>query len=195
MGTLTTSAAVQILGGAGYTTDFPVEQFYREARIHPIHEGTTGIHGLDLLGRKVTMQNGKAVQLLMDEMQRTLVAARQHTELTPLANQFTTAVKLLDDVTKHLLSLAPANSEVFLSDATLYLELFGIVVVGWQWLRQAVVALSCLSTANGDDANFYHGKVMAARYFYEYELVKIHSLSKRLCSNDRVTVEMKNEWF
>jgi hypothetical protein len=52
-----------------------------------------------------------------------------------------------------------------------------------------------LSTAHGDNANFYHGKVMAARYFYEYELVKIHSLSKRLCSNDQVTVEMQNEWF
>jgi butyryl-CoA dehydrogenase len=195
MGTLTTSAAVQILGGAGYTTDFPVEQFYREARIHPIHEGTTGIHGLDLLGRKVTMQNGRAVQLLMDQMQHTLAAARQHAELMPLADQLAAGVELLDDVTKHLLSLASTHTEVFLADATLYLELFGIVVVGWQWLRQAVVATSGLSTAHGDNANFYHGKVMAARYFYEYELVKIHSLSKRLCSNDQVTVEMQNEWF
>ncbi len=195
MGCLTTSAAVQILGGAGYTTDFPVEQFYREARIHPIHEGTTGIHGLDLLGRKVTMQNGRAVQLLITEVQTALADARQHPELELLTDQLTGALETLDTVTKHLLSLAPTNTEVFLSDATLYLDLFGIVTLAWQWLRQATVATASLSTAQGNDAHFYHGKLMAARYFYEYELVKIHGLSKRLRSDDRVTVDMRNEWF
>ena len=200
MGCLTTSAAVQILGGAGYTTDFPVEQFYREARIHPIHEGTTGIHGLDLLGRKVTMQNGQAMQLLMDEIQTALADARQHTELIPLADELTAALGILDNVTKHLLSLAPTDAEAFLSDATLYLELFGIITLAWQWLRQATVAtaavaMAALPAAPGDDAHFYHGKLMAARYFYEYELVKIYGLSKRLRSGDRVTVEMKSEWF
>ena len=195
MGTLTTSAAVQILGGAGYTTDFPVEQFYREARIHPIHEGTTGIHGLDLLGRKVTMQNGRAVQLLMVEVQTTLTDARQHPKLLPLADQLTAALGILDTVTKHLLSLAPTDPEAFLSDATLYLELVGIVVLAWQWLRQATVATAKRTDVHGDDADFYHGKLMAARYFYEYELVKIDGLSKRLQSDDRVTVDMKSEWF
>ena len=195
MGCLTTSAAVQILGGAGYTTDFPVEQFYREARIHPIHEGTTGIHGLDFLGRKITMQNGRAIQLLMAEIQSTLTNARQHPELLPLADELTAALAILNTVTKHLLSLAPDNPEAFLSDATLYLDLFGIVTLAWQWLRQATVSTTNLPDAHGDDASFYHGKLMAARYFYEYELVKIHGLSKRLCSSDRVTVAMKSEWF
>ncbi len=87
MGCLTTSAAVQILGGAGYTTDFPVEQFYREARIHPIHEGTTGIHGLDLLGRKVTQHGGKGVQLLVADMQKAMAEAGAYPELTQLTAQ------------------------------------------------------------------------------------------------------------
>jgi alkylation response protein AidB-like acyl-CoA dehydrogenase len=195
MGTLTTSAAVQILGGAGYTTDFPVEQFYREARIHPIHEGTTGIHGLDLLGRKITMQQGRAVHLLMSAIQTDLASAREQPALIPLADQLTSALGVLDNVTKHLLGLAPDNTEVFLADATLYLELFGIITVAWQWLRQATVAQNSLAAAQGDDINFYHGKLMATRYFYEYELVKIYALSKRLRSSDRVTVEMQNEWF
>ena len=195
MGCLTTSAAVQILGGAGYTTDFPVEQFYREARIHPIHEGTTGIHGLDLLGRKVTMQNGRAVQLLLTEIKKALANARQHAELVPLTDQLTAALETLDTVTKHLLSLAPTNPEAFLSDATLYLELFGIVTLAWQWLRQATVATAKLPSVPSDDTLFYNGKLMAARYFYEYELVKIHGLTKRLRSGDQVTVEMRNEWF
>ncbi len=195
MGTLTTSAAVQILGGAGYTTDFPVEQFYREARIHPIHEGTTGIHGLDLLGRKVTMQDGKAVRLLMVEVQTTLADARPHPDLVPLVDQLTAALGLFDKTTRHLLAIAPTDPEAFLADATLYLDLFGIIVLAWQWLRQAVVAQLNLPKAQSEDINFYEGKRMAARYFYAYELVKIHALARRLQSPDRVTVEMKSDWF
>ncbi|GAA4420350.1 acyl-CoA dehydrogenase [Nibrella viscosa] len=195
MGCLTTSAAVQILGGAGYTTDFPVEQFYREARIHPIHEGTTGIHGLDLLGRKVIMQNGKAVTLLLAEIQKDIIATQASPEGSALSDQLSAALGILDNVTQHLLSVAPSDTEAFLADATLYLELFGIVVIAWQWLRQTIISQQALSDAHEDDRNFYQGKRMAARYFYEYELVKIHALSRRLLSADRVTVTMQNEWF
>lgn len=196
MGCLTTSAAVQILGGAGYTTDFPVEQFYREARIHPIHEGTTGIHGLDLLGRKIMIHDGKAVRLLMAEIQKDMVTANVHHPIVNvLSDQLGAALGVLDKVTQHLLSLAPSNTEAFLADATLYLELVGILVIAWQWLRQATVAEQMLADASEDDRNFYLGKQMAARYFYEYELVKIDALSRRLLSSDRVTMEMQNEWF
>ena len=167
MGCLTTSAAVQVLGGAGYTTDFPVEQFYREARIHPIHEGTTGIHGLDLLGRKVTQHGGKGVQLLIAEMQHAIADAQTHPELTHLASQLNDAISHLTKTTTHLLGLG-VNPNEMLADATLYLEFFGIVTLAWQWLRQATVAQAALPAAQGDDAAFYHGKLMAARYFYEY---------------------------
>jgi alkylation response protein AidB-like acyl-CoA dehydrogenase len=196
MGCLTTSAAVQILGGAGYTTDFPVEQFYREARIHPIHEGTTAIHGLDLLGRKVTMQGGRAVQYWVEEVQKTLTDAAQHPELKPLVDELGKTLGQLDSVTRHLLGLLPSDTEAALSDATLYLELFGIITIAWQWLRQATVAQLALSKAVSDeDQNFYQGKLMTARYFFEYELVKTRSLAKRLQSSDRVTVQMQSEWF
>ncbi|WP_375447485.1 acyl-CoA dehydrogenase [uncultured Fibrella sp.] len=199
MGCLTTSAAVQILGGAGYTTDFPVEQFYREARIHPIHEGTTGIHGIDLLGRKVTQHGGKGVQLLIAEMQKTIADATTYRatnmpELTYLADRLREAISRLTNVTTYLLGLA-SNPTLFLADATLYLEFFGIVTLAWQWLRQATVAQAALATAQGDDAAFYHGKLMAARYFYEYELVKTLALAHRLQSTDHVTLEMHSDWF
>jgi alkylation response protein AidB-like acyl-CoA dehydrogenase len=196
MACLTTSAAVQILGGAGYTTDFPVEQFYREARIHPIHEGTTGIHGLDLLGRKVTMQGGKAVQLLAEEIQKTIAEANQIIDLQPLATQLADALIQLNTLTRHLLAIIQTDTEAALADATLYLELFGIVVIGWQWLRQATVAsLALPGTQADDDQNFYQGKLATARYFFEYELVKIHALARRLKSENRVTVTMQSEWF
>ena len=193
---LTTSAAVQILGGAGYTTDFPVEQFYREARIHPIHEGTTGIHGLDLLGRKITIKNGKSLQLLVAEMLKTIEKASSIDRLKPFAQKLQVYLGKTDTVTKHLLSLASKDLEIFLSDATLYLELFGIMTISWQWLVQAIKAEEALQAgATGDDFDFYQGKIFTLRYFYEYELVKIDSLMKRLLSEDNVTVEMEAEWF
>ena len=195
MGVLSTSAAIQVHGGAGYTTDFPVEQFWRESRIHPIHEGTTGIQGLDLLGRKITQHGGKAVGLLLEEMQAAISAAEVLPELKDLAGQLTKAVGILQQTTGHLLGLAAQSPELFLADATLYLELAGLVAVAWQWLRQATVAQRALPAAHADDRNFYHGKLMAARYFYEYELVKVPSLAKRLQSPHAVTVDMQEAWF
>ena len=196
MACLTTSVAVQILGGAGYTTDFPVEQFYREARIHPIHEGTTGIHGLDLLGRKVTLHGGKAVQLLAEEIRQTIANASELPDLQPLAAQLTDVLAQLNTITQHLLTVAATDPEAGLADATLYLDLFGIVVIGWQWLRQATVAAEALPNAQADDdRNFYQGKLATARYFFEYELVKTHALARRLQSENRVTVTMQGAWF
>lgn len=192
---LTTSAAVQIHGGAGYTTEFPVEQYYREARIHPIHEGTTGIHGIDLLGRKTTMRNGKAAQLFAAELAKTIEEATPYSELQPLIEQLQKASFKAQKVTTHLLGVAATNTEAYLADATLYLEMVGIITIAWQWLRQAKVAQAALNNDSTLDADFYQGKIMTAKYFYEYELVKVDALAKRLLSSENVTIDMKSEWF
>lgn len=195
----TTSAAVQILGGAGYTTDFPLEQYYREARIHPIHEGTTGIHGLDLLGRKITLKGGKAVQLLAEEMSLAIAQAKavaNEPKLPIWAEQLEKTLLKVQQVTGHLLAIAPQNVEAFLADATLYLEMFGITTIAWQWLKQATEANKKLADANADsERHFYQGKIATAHYFFEYELVKTTALAKRLLSQNRATVEMQPEWF
>ena len=192
---LTTSAAVQIHGGAGYTTEFPVEQYYREARIHPIHEGTTGIHGIDLLGRKTTMRQGKAAQLFAAELTKTIEEATAYPELQSFVEQLQKSAVKAQKVTAHLLDIAPANTEAYLADATLYLEMLGIVTIAWQWLRQAIVAQKALNTDSELDTDFYKGKIMTAKYFFEYELVKVDALSKRLISTDYVTIDMKSTWF
>lgn len=192
---LSTSAAVQILGGSGYTTDYPVEQFYREARIHPIHEGTTGIHGLDLLGRKVLMHNGKALQWYVAEVQATIAEAKNNNTLKSTAETLGYYLNKAQQTTLHLMSMAAKDTERFLADATLYLELFGIVSIGWQWLKMGIVAEQALPKANGTDAAFYHGKLATMQYFFEYELVKIEALAKRLQSAHYPTVETQEDWF
>ncbi|MFN3850965.1 MAG: acyl-CoA dehydrogenase [Spirosomataceae bacterium] len=191
----TTSAAVQILGGSGYTTDFPVEQYYREARIHPIHEGTTAIHGLDLLGRKMVINNGKAMEIYYRELTKAAGEASHVLELHPFIDKIRYAIDNASKATKHLMSKATTDTEAYLADATLFLEMFGIITIAWQWMRQATVASKALPTAQGEDLNFYQGKISTARYFYEYELVKVDSLAKRLMSNEMVTIDMQSEWF
>jgi len=193
------SQGLQCFGGSGYCDDYPLEQYYRDARIHPIHEGTTGIHGVTLLGRNVTMKDGRAFRLFLEEVQETIHAAEAVNELKPYARELEDALEKLQEVTSHLLNIAKeGNREVFLADATLYLELFGIITVAWQWLLQTISVQKALKNKDAlseADANFYKGKMYAFRYFFGYELPGIEGLAKRLLNTDGLTVEMKAGYF
>jgi len=197
MGLLSISAGLQCLGGSGYCDDYPLEQYYRDARIHPIHEGTTGIHGLDLLGRKVVMSNGKAYRLFLEELEGTIRRAEKFEELQSYAQKLKQSLEMLQKVTAHLIDVGEkGDPELFLADATLYLEFFGIVCVAWQWLLQAAAVVKALTNRpNGAEANFYKGKFFAFRYFFEYELPKIEGLATRLMNSDGLTVEIKPDLF
>ena len=197
MGILSISQGLQCLGGSGYCDDYPLEQYYRDCRIHPIHEGTTGIQGMDLLGRKVIMKNGQAFLLFINEIEDTIGAAHQYNELREFASDLNTTLTSLQDVTQYLITLAQQQGpEAFLADATLYLEFFSIVTIAWQWLLQGVAAQKALD--NGPkkaDQNFYQGKMFTLRYFFAYELPKTLGLAKRLLDDDRLTVEMQTDFF
>ncbi|MBC6369115.1 acyl-CoA dehydrogenase [Algoriphagus sp. AK58] len=194
MGVLSTSMAVQILGGAGYTTDFPVEQYFRESRIHPIHEGTTGIHGLDLLGRKVWMQEGLGWKALLKEIQKTLDQVKSIQELTDLAHSFEEIYLKFNHSAGELLFKRNQGPDKFLADATLFLEASGILCIGWMWLKQALSAQKAISQG-ALEQGFYFGKIETARYFMEYELVKILGLIPRFHSEAYPTLSMEKDWF
>lgn len=197
MGQLAISQGLQCLGGSGYCDDYPLEQHYRDARIHPIHEGTTGIHGLDLLGRKVVMKGGKAYKLYLEEVKESIREAETFEPLRSNTQKLKDSLAMLQNVTSHLMGVRERGTpELFLADATLYLELFGIISVAWQWLVQAKVSLKALRNGPGEaEANFYNGKMFAFRYFFEYELPKIEGLAKRLMNSDGLTVDIKAEFF
>lgn len=197
MGLLSISAGLQCLGGSGYCDDYPLEQYYRDARIHPIHEGTTGIHGLDLLGRKVLMRDGKAFQLFLKEIEEAILKARKFEELESYTDKLKESLQKLQEVTHHLIEVGKKGSpEFFLADATLYLEFFGIVSVAWQWIVQATAAVKALrNNPNEGDSRFYTGKLFAFRYFFEYELPKMEGLAKRLMNSDGLTVNIHPDYF
>lgn len=196
-GLLSISQGLQCLGGSGYCDDYPLEQYYRDVRIYPIYEGTTGIHGLDLLGRKVNMKGGKAYKLYLEEVQGTIEEAERFEELESYAKKLKQSSEILQKVTAHLMNVRQKEDpEVFLADATLYLEFFGIISVAWQWLVQSTVLVKALrNSQSGPEENFYKGKFFAFRYFFEYELPKIGGLAKRLMNSDGLTAEMKSDFF
>lgn len=198
-GIISTSAAIQCLGGYGFCQDFPVEQHFRDIRIDPIHEGTTGIQGQDLLGKKISMKNGKALDLFFEEISKTLQNSQGIRDLQPLADQLIDALNELVRVTKHLQELAAqGKTEEFLADAVLYLEMFSLITVAWQWLLQAITAqkaLNCQTDMLESDRLFYQGKLFACRYFFSYELNKIYGLERRLLSDDYPTVAMEAKYF
>jgi alkylation response protein AidB-like acyl-CoA dehydrogenase len=197
MGLLSISLGLQCFGGSGYCDDYTLEQYYRDARIHPIHEGTTGIHGIDLLGRKVIMKDGRAFQLYLEEIGKTIEEANKVTALQPYARQLSGAVETLKEVTALLKEVRKEKGpEIFLADATLYLEMFGITSIAWQWLLQGIqVQKGVEAELSEPDRDFFQGKMMTMRFFFLYELPKLRGLVERLSQSDGLTVEMKPEFF
>jgi butyryl-CoA dehydrogenase len=178
--------AIQIHGGYGYTRDYPVEQMWRDNRLNAIHEGTHGIQALDLLGRKVTMNNGAALIALAQRMQNTIDrglaaggAPAEH------ARALTARLQRMLEVTASL--WADRNVESALSDATTYLEAVGHVVIAWLWLDVELAA-------TGDD-DFYAGKRLAAEYFFSRELPKVDSMFDVLSDNDNLYLTLDEAAF
>ncbi|MEN0006301.1 MAG: acyl-CoA dehydrogenase [Bacteroidota bacterium] len=194
-GTQSVSMAMQVLGGAGYTDDFPVEQYYRDIRVNAIYEGTTTIHGMDLLGRKVTMAEGKAMTLMMTKLKALLEEAGQIPELAPFAAKLGKAAQALHKTTMELIQIAmKEGAKAFLADATIYLECFSIITIAWQWMEQALVAHKALPNAEGDsERHFYEGKIQTFKYYFEYELPKTRGLIAVLATKEQVTLSTQPE--
>jgi len=192
-----TSNALQCLGGYGYCDDFPIEQMWRDVRIHPLHEGTTAIQAQDLLGRKVKYNDGRAYKVFCEEVEKTMAAAEKYPELVPYAEKLRAAMKSLDTVTEYLMAQSKTQpKDIWLSDATLYLEVFGTIAVAWQWLNQGPAIMEGLGSKKGKkDLNFYTGKLKALQFFFEYELRNIEGLNSRLLNNDGLTTQMPTDCF
>jgi alkylation response protein AidB-like acyl-CoA dehydrogenase len=189
--------AIQIHGGYGYTRDYPVERMYRDNRLNPIHEGTKGIQGLDLLGRKVSHMGGAGLKVLIEDMGTTADEAYADPELAGLAEELIIARNRATGVTHVLLSRAgKVGPDVFLANASVYLDMLGHVTVAWIWLRQAIAARRGLSAgAVGPRASHLRGKVAAAKFFFAQDLPMIFPQADLLERMDRTAIETEVDWF
>lgn len=179
--------AIQVLGGAGYTRDYPVERLYRDNRLNPIHEGTHGIQGMDLLGRKMVMENGAGARALMKTIRADL------DEGTEFAAPLAAALDRIERATGLLLREMAADPARGLANATLFLDAVGHVVMGWMWLR-IVRAAEAKAAAQGETP-FLAGKRQAARYFFSRELSRVPGWCDILEANDASAHDMQPDWF
>ncbi len=199
------SLAIQVHGGYGYTREYNVEQFYRDNRLNAIHEGTHGIHGLDLLGRKVTLQDGALFRAFGAEVRKTIRKVRGSVgapdvapvgyadigkELLAHADALEQAWQALEQTTQTLYAVGDMNKT--LANASTYLEACGHIVVAWIWLQQGLLAAASLQKADDD---FYRGKLQACRYFFRWELPKVGPQLELLASIDTTTLDMRDAWF
>ncbi len=186
------SLAIQVHGGYGYTRDYNVEQFWRDNRLNAIHEGTHGIQGLDLLGRKVIMQNGAAFRAFGEAIEATVrrCLMTEHAETLRFAGELAKTVQRLVSVTQALYGAGDLNKT--LANSSVYLEAFGHSVVAWIWLEQSLVAVRNFSAVESD---FYNGKLQACRYFFLWELPKVGPMLDLLESIDTTALDMEDRWF
>ncbi len=186
---------LQVLGGYGFCSDFILQQYYRDIRISSIYEGTTGIQSQDLLGRKMMLNNGEGAKLLLDEIKMTIEKADQDDELKKWASSLNDQLDQSQKILFHLMPFAlKGDYERFLADASIFMEFFSLILVGWSWLEIGVATKYALSSSNSTlDSKFYQGKLDALEYFYVYELPKTKGLAEILLHPSSVTIKKKDK--
>ncbi|MGK0500692.1 MAG: butyryl-CoA dehydrogenase [Oceanicoccus sp.] len=191
------SMAIQVLGGSGYVNEHPVEMFYRDNRLNPIHEGTTGIQSIDLLARKVPMNNLAGYNAALEAIAKTITLARSDQALLNYADELEAAVTTLKKTTESLLAaMVEQNIDLALSNSVKYLDVFGNVVIAWMWLKQGIVASTALAQhPHQADEKFYLGKLQAMRYFFKFELPEINAWATLLQEIDSTCHDMHPDWF
>lgn len=190
-GLVANDLAIQVHGGYGYTREYNVEQFYRDNRLNPIHEGTFGVQALDLLGRKTYIHNGLSMTLLGIKIEETCANARKVTQLQNHVATLSQAWQQILDVTAKLHAIT--DVELRLANAANYLEAFGHMIVGWLWLDQAIVLHKKLENSTSPD--FIYGKLAACDYFFGWEMPKINSWLAVLDPVETTPLNMHQSWF
>ena len=184
--------AIQVLGGYGYTREFPVERMYRDNRLNPIHEGTNGIQALDLLGRKVPSQHGRGLQLLGMRMQADINLGAKHDDTQRFAAALQDEMQRFTETTMGLLGTAQGGDiDGFLQNAHAYLHYAGHLVVAWLWLKQANALVD--GEAARDD--FAHGKLAACSFFFDRELPRCERWARLLREGEDSARRCAAEWL
>jgi butyryl-CoA dehydrogenase len=191
MGKTAIDNGLQVLGGYGFCEDFILQQYYRDIRIMSIYEGTTGIQSIDLLGRKVTMKNGKAIQLLMGKLMETIQDAKTHHELVPYCEKLSNAITKVQEILAKLIPLAMSGEyELFLADATKFMEMTSNIVIGYQWIKIAKVSKEKLIVGNTENkTEFYENMIHTMKFYFKYELPKVNSCYDVLMNDEVLTIK------
>ncbi|MDY7225765.1 acyl-CoA dehydrogenase [Hyalangium rubrum] len=187
--------ALQIHGGYGYSSEYLPEAWLRDQKLNSLHEGTTGIQGLDLLGRKVVAAGGEALRAFSEEVAATVTRARHAGVEADWCEAMEGAVGAVGELTMALGAMGMAGEvEQMLRHSADYMELFSIVAVAWRWLAQAAAAREGLSRG-GEGRDFYEGKLCAAQYWFATEVPRVPHLVELCRSGEDSYTRMRADWF
>jgi alkylation response protein AidB-like acyl-CoA dehydrogenase len=211
---LVCSAAIDVYGGYGYCSEYPVEQYMRDCKIASIYEGTNGIQCLDLVGRKLAQRQGMDVMNLLGEINSTIAKSKEIEELRKYAVKLEEAQKALIDLTMRFAQMGKnADFMIPVLNATPYLDVFGDVVIGHFLLQAAAIAhdkLTAIYQEKGvadaigkkralihenPEVAFYCGKIAAAKFFAAEILSTANARCESIKAGERVSIEMADESF
>jgi alkylation response protein AidB-like acyl-CoA dehydrogenase len=184
----------QVYGGHGYIREWGMEQFVRDARIAMIYEGTNGIQAMDLCGRKLAANGGRAIQAFFKMVDEDIAAAKGEEQLRPIAERLEKAAGEQKAATLWFMQNAMANPNQMAAGAHHYMTIMGIVTVGLMWLRMAKVAAAKLA-AGADDKAFYEAKLVTARYFAERFMPDAGALRRKLEAGSEAMMALAPEQF
>ncbi len=208
------SMAIDIYGGYGYCSEYPVEQYLRDCRIAPIYEGTNGIQALDLVGRKLAQRKGMNAMNLFGDINATVAEAKKHPELAKTAGFLEEANNALVELTMHFAGLAKGAGFLLpILNATPYMQLFGDVVLGHFLLKSAAIASARLQDIHREagaedsiamkralihenaEAAFYQGKVASAAFFAVDVLTTVKARCEAIKIGGKIPIEIADECF
>ncbi|MFH1623978.1 MAG: acyl-CoA dehydrogenase [Pseudomonadota bacterium] len=205
--------AIQVYGGYGYCSEYPVEQLLRDNKIASIYEGTNGIQALDLVARKLGMKGGAVLMNFLTEMGTFIEANRSRETLKSFIEEFEKAKNSLAEVSMYFGKIARGPDVVIaLINAYPYLEVFGQVALGWVLLWQATIAEEKLNEilrkegasdgrairkliSENRDAAFYSGKIATAKFYVNTVLRTVRGKVKAIMSGDKTVIEIAEESF
>jgi butyryl-CoA dehydrogenase len=183
--------AIQILGGYGYTSEYLPEAYMRDQKLNTLHEGTSGIQSMDLLGRKVMAKGGASLRALAEDIAATIGRAREAGVDTGLCDSMETAVGTVGTITMELGQRGMSgDANGMLGHSYDYLDMFATLVIGWQWLNMAAAARSAPISDDRKSAID-----AAARYWIRTEVPRIDVLAELCRTNESSYIDAKPEWF
>jgi alkylation response protein AidB-like acyl-CoA dehydrogenase len=187
--------AVQIHGGYGYSSEYLPESWLRDQKLNTIHEGTTGIHAIDLLGRRAVAKGGAALMAFLEEIAATCGRARDAGVPAAWIDGLDRARGVVASLTQELGARGMRDPEAMLLHASDYLDLFATVAIAWQWLELAAAAQRGLVGGRADREGFYRAKLAAAQYWIATELPRIDHLAALCRSGEDSYGALDPDWL
>jgi hypothetical protein len=186
--------AQQVFGGHGYIREWGMEQFVRDARIAQIYEGTNGVQAMDLVGRKLAQNGGRAVRTLFEVIGRDIADARAAGDPAGVAGPLEKAVGELQQATMWLAQNGMADPNNAGAGAYAYMQLMGVVTLGWMWLKMAGISARLLDQ-DGEDRSFHETKLATARFYAQRELVAAGTYRRKVEAGAETVMALPVEAF